>query len=48
VTLVLDASVVIKWLLKDPEREAGTEMARQIMERVATGGEACCSPSIGL
>jgi predicted nucleic acid-binding protein len=37
VILVLDASVIIKWLLKDPERETGTEKATQIMELVAWG-----------
>jgi predicted nucleic acid-binding protein len=34
VTVVVDASVVIKWLLQDPEREAGTEKATQLMESV--------------
>jgi predicted nucleic acid-binding protein len=43
-TLVLDASVVIKWLLKDPGREIGTEKATQIMEHVARGGEAVLQP----
>ncbi|HUK81596.1 MAG TPA: type II toxin-antitoxin system VapC family toxin [Verrucomicrobiae bacterium] len=36
-TVVIDASVVIKWLLEDPEREAGTETATQLMESVARG-----------
>jgi hypothetical protein len=34
----LDASVVIKWLLQDPERETGTEKATRLMELI-TGGE---------
>lgn len=33
--VVLDASVIIKWLLKDPKREAGTEKATRLMEAVA-------------
>lgn len=37
-TVVVDASVVIKWLLQDPQREAGTDKATQLMESV-TGGE---------
>jgi len=36
-TLVIDASVVVKWLLKDPEREADTEKATQLMRQVADG-----------
>jgi len=34
---VLDASVIIKWLLQDPEREAGTDRATQLMESVVKG-----------
>jgi predicted nucleic acid-binding protein len=37
VTVVVDASVILKWLLQDPEREAGTEKATHLMERVTTG-----------
>jgi len=44
VTLVLDASVVAKWLLNDPEREAGTEKATQVMEVVIGGEEAAIQP----
>ena len=36
-TLVIDASVVIKWLLRDPAREVGTAQATALMEAV-TGG----------
>lgn len=43
-TLVLDASVIIKWLLNDPERESGTEKATQIMELVAKGEHAVLQP----
>jgi predicted nucleic acid-binding protein len=45
VTVVIDASVVIKWLLQDPQREAGTEMATRLMESVATGALAALQPS---
>lgn len=34
--LILDASVVIKWLLRDPVREHDTEVATRIMD------DACC------
>jgi predicted nucleic acid-binding protein len=34
---VLDASVIIKWLLQDPEREAGTDKATELMESVMKG-----------
>jgi len=37
VTVVLDASVIIKWLLQDPEREAGTDKATELMESVMKG-----------
>ncbi len=36
-TLVVDASVVMKWLLRDPGREADTERATELMEAVASG-----------
>jgi predicted nucleic acid-binding protein len=44
VTLVLDASVIVKWLLDDPERESGTEKATQIMESVASGSLSAFQP----
>jgi hypothetical protein len=37
VIAVVDASVIIKWLLQDPEREVGTDKATQLMELVTTG-----------
>ena len=43
-TLVLDASVVIKWLLQDPERGEGTEKATQIIEGVARGDRTVLQP----
>lgn len=42
---VIDASVVIKWLLQDPEREAGTEKATQLMELVANGEQPVLQPT---
>ena len=36
-SVVLDASVIVKWLLQDPEREAGTDRATQLMESVVKG-----------
>ncbi len=35
--VVLDASVIVKWLLNDPGHEAGTEKATRLMELVANG-----------
>ena len=42
---VIDASVVIKWLLQDPEREAGTEKATQLMEQVTNGEQPVLQPT---
>ena len=42
---VVDASVVIKWLLQDPEREAGTDRATRLMELVTTGELPVLQPS---
>ena len=46
VTVVVDASVVIKWLLQDPERETGTEKATQLMESVTRGELTALQPSL--
>ncbi len=35
--VVLDASVILKWLLEDPAREAGTAMALAVLESVVRG-----------
>ncbi len=43
-TVVIDASVVIKWLLQDPEREAGTDKATQLMEMVIKGEQSVLQP----
>jgi len=45
VIAVVDASVVIKWLLQDPEREAGTDRATRLMELVTTGELPVLQPS---
>lgn len=42
--IVVDASVVIKWLLQDPEREADTEKATALMQRVTSGEQPCVQP----
>jgi predicted nucleic acid-binding protein len=45
VIAVVDASVVIKWLLQDPEREAGTAKATQLMELVTNGDQPVLQPT---
>jgi predicted nucleic acid-binding protein len=45
VIAVIDASVVVKWLLQDPQHEAGTDKATQLMERVANGEQPVLQPS---
>jgi predicted nucleic acid-binding protein len=45
VIVVLDASVIIKWLLQDPEREAGTDKATQLMEGVIKGEQPVLQPT---
>ncbi len=42
--VVIDASVVLKWLIQDPEREAGTEKATRLMASVASGEQAALQP----
>lgn len=42
---VVDASVIIKWLLQDPEREAGTDKATRLMELVTTGEQPVLQPT---
>ena len=42
---VVDASVVIKWLLQDPERETGTDKATQLMESVTNGDQPVLQPT---
>ena len=42
---VVDASVVIKWLLQDTEREADTEKATHLMEQVTSGELSSIQPA---
>ncbi|WP_201217448.1 type II toxin-antitoxin system VapC family toxin [Halochromatium roseum] len=42
--MVIDASVIIKWLFQDPEREANTEQATALMAAVAQGDLAVVQP----
>ncbi len=43
-TVVLDASVFVKWLLQDREREADTDHATAIIEAGATGRTGAMQP----
>jgi predicted nucleic acid-binding protein len=45
VIAVVDASVIIKWLLQDPEREVGTDKATRLMELVTTGEQPVLQPT---
>jgi predicted nucleic acid-binding protein len=45
VTVIIDASVVIKWLLQDPEREAGTDRATHLMQAVVNGEQPVLQPT---
>jgi predicted nucleic acid-binding protein len=42
--VVLDASVFVKWLLQDREREADTDQATTVVEAVVTGRIAAVQP----
>jgi predicted nucleic acid-binding protein len=42
--LVIDASVIIKWLFNDPEREANTEQATALMAAVVRGEHSVVQP----
>ena len=43
-TLVIDASVIIKWLVQGPERETGTAQAAQLLEAVVKGDQSVLQP----
>ncbi len=43
-TLVLDASVIVKWLFDDSAREHDFEIARDLMRFIAEGGAAVVQP----
>lgn len=42
---VVDASVILKWLLKDPDAEEDTARASELMRRVLAGEEEIVQPS---
>jgi predicted nucleic acid-binding protein len=44
VTAIIDASVVIKWLLQEPEPEAGPDRATDLMEAVLKGEQPALQP----
>jgi predicted nucleic acid-binding protein len=44
VTFVLDASVIVKWLLQDPQREPDSDAATGLVEAVVTGAESVLQP----
>lgn len=43
-TIVVDASVVVKWLVQDAEREADTDKAQLLMEAVIKGDQEVSQP----
>lgn len=43
--LVVDASVIVKWLLQSPTTESGTESATQLMRSVVAGQDQILQPS---
>jgi predicted nucleic acid-binding protein len=45
VIVVVDASVIIKWLVQDPEREEGTDKATRLMEQVTNGEQPVLQPT---
>ena len=44
-TVVVDASVVLKWLLRNPQNESETERATLLMQRILTGEEPIIQPA---
>lgn len=43
-TLVLDASVIVKWLLQSPQAEPDTDKATELVETVASGTQPVLQP----
>lgn len=43
-TVVLDASVIVKWLLQSPHHEPNTDTATQLVEAVVKGAEPVLQP----
>ena len=41
---VVDASVVVKWLMEDPKQEADTERASRLMESIVKGEQSVLQP----
>lgn len=41
---VIDASVVVKWLIEDPDREADTEAASRLMESIVKAEQEVLQP----
>jgi predicted nucleic acid-binding protein len=44
VKLVVDASVIVKWLIKDPDSEAETDLATDLMQRILDGEQPALQP----
>jgi len=44
VKLVVDASVIMKWLLNDPDNEAETDLATDLMQRILDGQQPALQP----
>ncbi|MEX2123213.1 MAG: hypothetical protein WD795_04935 [Woeseia sp.] len=43
-SVVLDASIVVKWLLQNPQQEPDTDKAMQLVEAVVKGRESALQP----
>ncbi len=43
--LVVDASVIVKWLINDPDKEAETHRATDLMQRILDGHETALQPA---
>lgn len=43
-TFVLDASVIVKWLLQDPQQESDSDVATRLVETVVTRPESVLQP----
>lgn len=44
-TVVIDASVIIKWLLQDPERDGATDRATNLLDTVLKGEQPVLQPT---
>lgn len=44
-TYVLDASVIVRWLLQNPQRESDSDAAIRLVETVVTGAASVLQPS---